>query len=209
MASGDPGILRTLCLARDALIHALKLQAVARGELPELPQVCGDDDEGADEPAERRAIGSQDDGHVTREVDRSDGIGIVVNIRGVQPRFTPVSPGPLRLGANEAHTRAIGVVVHLPTRAEDDVDVRAREEVRRSVRPIEHAHAPAARQRGLQPSWQVAVEPRDWLRLHAGARAVVQNVAGGEIASGMSAEAPEREGRATAEISGLIEPTAE
>ncbi len=133
---GDTRILRAFRFSRTRFMHALKLQSVAGSELPELPEVCGDDDEWADEAAERGAIGTQDDGHIARKVDCPHGVSVIVNVGWVQPRFAPVAPGPLWLGADEAHTGAIGVVMHLPGRAQDGVDVGTREEVRRPVRPI-------------------------------------------------------------------------
>src|SRR5690348_7089484 len=79
VCSGNPGVLRALCLPRACFIYALELQTVTRRELPEFPEVRRDDDERTDEPAQGWAIGSENDGHVTREVDRPDRVGVVVN----------------------------------------------------------------------------------------------------------------------------------
>src|SRR6185437_6289986 len=112
-----------------------------------------------------------DDRHVTREVDRSDRIGIVVDVRRMQTCFASIAPRPLWLGTDEAHASAVGVVVNLPTRTQNDVDVCASEELRCTMRAVEDANAPGTCELGLQACWKVSVEPCNWLRVHIGVSA--------------------------------------
>ena len=92
---------------------------VARPQLTDLPQL------GArrSSPGTRSRRGSvrpaRDDRHVAGEIDRADRIGVVVNVRRMQARFTAVAARPLRLRADQAHAGAARVVVHLPARAKN------------------------------------------------------------------------------------------
>ena len=45
------------------------------------------------------------------------GVGVVVDVRGMQAGLAAVGPRPVRLGPDQAHAGAAGVVVHLPRRA--------------------------------------------------------------------------------------------
>src|SRR5690348_12822102 len=115
-----------------------------------------------------------------------------MDVGRVQPGLTPVSSGPLRFGPRQPHAGAAGVVMHLPARVENGVDVRMGEEVRRSMWPVEHADLPIARQvrsqcerESLHGAW----------RAHALGQ--MQYIACGEVASSMSTEAPQGECRAT------------
>ena len=56
---------------------------VPGAELADLPEMFLRNHAGADEPAKARAIGAKNDRHVAGEVDRSDCVGIIVNIRRV------------------------------------------------------------------------------------------------------------------------------
>ncbi len=73
-----------------------ELHRVIRMKLTDLPELCIDDGCGTHEPAEARTIGAEDDGHVTGEVDRADGVRVVVNVRRVQARLTTIATRPLR-----------------------------------------------------------------------------------------------------------------
>ena len=87
----------------------LEADAVARRELADLPQIGLDHHERADEPAQRRAVGPEDDRHVAGEVDGPDGVGVVVDVRGVQSRLAAVAPRP---------ARACGPIRRTPVRLE-------------------------------------------------------------------------------------------
>ena len=74
-----------------------------------------DDGRGADEAAEARPVGTQDDRHVAGEVDRADGVGVVVDVRRVQPASPPSGRAQRGLGPDQTHAGAAGVVVHPPS----------------------------------------------------------------------------------------------
>ena len=73
----------------------------------------------ADETAEARTVGTEDHRHVAGEIDGADGIGVVVDVRRMQPGFAAVGARPLRLRADQAHAGAAGVVVDLPVGREE------------------------------------------------------------------------------------------
>ena len=68
----------------------------------------------ADEPAERRAVGTEDDRHVAREVDRADAVRGVVDVGGCRPASPPVLARPPRPRPDQAHAGPRRVEVHLP-----------------------------------------------------------------------------------------------
>ncbi len=78
--------------------EAVEADGVARAELADFPELGLDDGGGADEAAEAGAIGAEDDGHVAGEIDGADGVGVVVDVRGVQAGFAAVVAGPLGWG---------------------------------------------------------------------------------------------------------------
>ena len=51
-------------------------------------------------------VWAEDDWHVTRKVDGTNGIGVVVQIGGVQACFATIATGPCRGRADETHTGA-------------------------------------------------------------------------------------------------------
>ena len=97
----------------------------------------------ADEPAEARPVGPEQDRGVTGEVQRTDAIRVVVDVRRVQSRLAAVGARPLRLRAHQPHAGAIGVEMHRVVGGEERVDVGAGEELRRRVRPHGHRELPA------------------------------------------------------------------
>ena len=110
---------------------------------------------GTDEATERRAVGAEDDRHVAGEIDRADRIGVVVDIRRMQPGLAAVAPRPLRLRADQAHAGAVGIVVDLPRRRSQIIAMSACvKKVRRAVRAVEHPDRPVVRDRGLHPDGQ-------------------------------------------------------
>ena len=101
-----------------------------------------DDGRRADEAAEARAVRPEDHRHVAGEIDRADGVGVVVDVGRMQPGLAAIAARPLRLGADQAHAGAAGVVMHLPVGGEERLDVRVGEEIRRAVRAVQHADFP-------------------------------------------------------------------
>ena len=87
-------------------------------KLPHFPELRLHHAGGADEAAEARAIRAEDDRHVAGEIDRADGVGVVVDVRRMQAGLAAVAPGPIRLRPDQAHAGAGGVVMHLPLRGE-------------------------------------------------------------------------------------------
>jgi hypothetical protein len=123
-------------------VHRFEAQFVAGAKLPELPQIRLDHRRRTHETAQAGAIRTQDHRHVAGEVDGADRIGVVVDVRGVQAGLAAVGAGPLRARPDQTHTGAAGVVVHLPIRVEERLDVVAGEEVRGAVRAVEDPQVP-------------------------------------------------------------------
>ena len=96
---------------------------VAGLELADFPELGVDDGGRADEAAEAGAIGAEDDGHVAGEIDGADGVGVVVNVGGVQAGFAAIAARPRGLGADEADAGAVGIVVDFPGGGEEGFDV--------------------------------------------------------------------------------------
>ena len=75
----------------------------------------------------------------------ADGVLVVVDVRRVEAGFAAVAARPFRLRPDQAHPGPVGVVVDLPLRGEERLDVGVGEEVGRAVRPDEHADLPVVR----------------------------------------------------------------
>ena len=106
--------------------NRFEAQLIPGAELPQLPAVDLGHRGGADKAPEARAVGPEDDGHIAGEVDGAKGVGVVVDVRGVEPRVPAVLPHPLRLWPKEANACARGVVVHFPlARVEGVHEVRS------------------------------------------------------------------------------------
>ncbi len=101
-----------------------------------------DDGGGADEAAQAGTVGAEDDRHVAGEIDRADGVGVVVDVGGVQAGFAAIASRPCGLRADEADAGAVGIVVDLPGGGEERLDVAGGEEIGRAVRAVEHADLP-------------------------------------------------------------------
>ena len=97
---------------------------VARLELADLPQFGFHDHGGAHEATQARPIGTQNDRHIAGEIDGADRVGIVMNIRRMQPRLATVAARPLWFRPNQAHAGAAGVVMHFPIGGEEHVHIR-------------------------------------------------------------------------------------
>ena len=120
---------------------------VAGLELADFPELSLHNGGGTDEAAAARAVGAEDDRHVAGEIDRADGIGVVVEIGGMQAGLAAVAARPLRLRPDETDAGARGIVVNLVGRAEEDGDVGRREKIWRAVGTIENADVPLAVER--------------------------------------------------------------
>jgi hypothetical protein len=103
---------------------------------------------GQTEAAEARAVGTEQDRHVAGEVEGADRVGVVVDVRRMQPRLAAVGARPARLGTDQADAGAGAVEVHLVAGGQQGRDVVLGEEVGRAVRAGEHAERPLARERG-------------------------------------------------------------
>src|SRR5215469_11158775 len=115
---------------------------VARAQLAELPEFSGNDDSRTHKAAQARTIGSEDDGHVPGEIDGAHGIGVVVDIRGMQAGFAAILARTLRLRSDEANAGAVGVVMDFPGGGEEGVDAGLREEIGRAVGAIKDTDLP-------------------------------------------------------------------
>ena len=183
--------------------EAREADFVAGAKLAHLPQLGLRDGGGADEAAERRAVGAEDHRHVAGEIDGADGVGVVVDVARMQPGFAAVFARPDGLRADEADAGRIGIVVNLPLGGEERVDVVGREEIRRAMRTVEHADVPGMGEARLQFGGE-----RGHFRRAGGHRADMQHIAGAERAACVAAELAEREGRAAAEIFGHVDAAA-
>ena len=125
--------------------RALEADQVAGAELADLPQLVVADGGGADEAAEARTVGAEDHRHVAGEIHRADRVRVVVDVGRMQPRFAAVLARPRGLRPDQAHAGAVGIVMHLPRRREEHLDVFGREEIGRAVRPVEHPDLPLVR----------------------------------------------------------------
>lgn len=173
--------------------HRDEADCIAGTELAELPALSGHDRRRADETAQGGPVGAEQDGHVAGVVDGADGVRGVVDVGRVQARLAAVRARPPRPGADEAHTGARRVEVHLPVRGVEVADVVVGEELGGGVRAFDRADVPLAAE-GRAP-----VEGHD-----GGLRALlaaVQDVARAQGAAAVSAEPAEGEGgRAAQEL---------
>jgi hypothetical protein len=117
---------REALVAGPGVVDGDEGDAVARAELAKLPQLGIDHHHRADEAAEARTVGAEDDRHVAGEIDRADRIGVVVQIRRMKPRLAAVGTCPFRLRADQADAGAGGVVVDFPSGREEGLDVPRR-----------------------------------------------------------------------------------
>jgi hypothetical protein len=106
---------------------------------------------------------------------------------GCRPASPPLSPRPLRLGADQPHTGTAGIEVHLPIGGEERLDVLRREVRRCTVRAVDHAHFTQRRQRRAQARGKRSA------RRGIAERQQVQHVAGSQRAAAMPTELTERE----------------
>ena len=117
---------------------------VAGLELAELPEIVARHHCRTDETAERRPVRAEQIG-MSPVKSRADGIGIIVDIGGMQSRLAAIQARPFRFGANQAHAGSGGIVVHFVRGREKRVDVVLPEEIRRAVRPVADRKLPVVR----------------------------------------------------------------
>ena len=128
-------------------VHGIKANLVTGLELAELPKIRLDHRHRAHKPAQAWPVRPQDHRHVPGEIHRADGIGVVMDIRRMQPCFTAIRACPKRLRPDQPDTGAAGVEMHFPLRGEEGVDVRRQEVFRRAVGAINHPQCADLRQR--------------------------------------------------------------
>ena len=138
----------------------------------------------------------------------ADRVGVVVDVRRVQPGLAAVAARPRRLRADQAHAGAAGVVVHAPLGGEEDSRCRRREEVGRAVRPVEHRDLPAIVQHRDQRGRQCARFRRRRLA-RPRVSPMCSTSPGAQRAPAVAAEQPQRERRAAAEIGGHVDAAAD
>src|SRR5580693_6465813 len=141
------GVLREFRRLRTGDGKALEAHFVARLELADFPQLALHDGRRTDEAAEARAVGAEDDRHVAGEIDRADGVGVVVDVRRMQAGLAAVLARPTWLRADQAHPGARGIVVHLVGRGKKISNVVISEKIRRAVRAVENTKLPLASDR--------------------------------------------------------------
>ena len=135
-------------------------------QLADLPELGADDRRRADEAAEARPVGAEDDRHVAGEVDGADRVGVVVDVRRMQAGFAAVGARPLAAWVRSGARRCGRSCNALPSRSRRSVvDVVGGEEVGRAVRAVEHADLPVvrvvrARRVGQRPSRRSACARR-------------------------------------------------
>jgi len=65
-----------------------------------------------------------------------------MNVRRVKARLTTIGPGPFRFGSDKTHTSSVALVMDLPLRGEDHLDVFFGEEIGRDVRAHKNTDGP-------------------------------------------------------------------
>src|SRR5439155_262529 len=119
---------------------------------------CVDEGRVADEAAEARSAGHQDDGLVAAYVDGPDGIAIVQDVRWMAAGDAPARARPLPLVRLQAHAHAIGVAVDLPGVAEEEVHVGGRQVVGIGLGTAHGLDLPVARVGGAQARPQATAD---------------------------------------------------
>ena len=142
-----PCFLHTPKLARLRFGDPVETHFVTRLQLAELPEFRFGKRRRTDEAAEARPVGAENDRHVAREIDRTDGIGIVMNIGGMKTRLATILARPLGLRPDQAHARARRIVVNLVRSVEQRLDILVEKEIRRTMWPVKRGDLPFACQR--------------------------------------------------------------
>ena len=196
-------LLRGLQRQRGFVADGVEAHRVTRLQLAQLPPLGGHHHGRAHKATQAGAVGAQDHRHVAGEVDGADGVGVVVDVGRVQARLAAVVPRPLRLGADQSHAGAAGVVMHLPVGGEEAGNVGVGEKIWRAVRAVEHADLPS----GLQ-HWRHAGGQRCGLGRSRRLRAHVQQITRAQRAPAMAAKLAQGKGGGAAQIQRHIEAAA-
>ena len=126
-------------------VRAHEPHTVARPELTDLPEFRRDNRHRTDETAETGTVGAENDRHVAGEVEGTERVRVVVNIRRMQSRFAAVSARPSRTRSDQTHAGARGIIMDFVIGLKDRIDIFRRKKLRRAVRSIQHADAPHRR----------------------------------------------------------------
>src|SRR6202011_3357561 len=185
----ESAFLGMLCGPRIIGGQPFEADPIVRPQLAQLPQFRLHQRRRAHETAQRGSVRTEYHRHVAREIDRADGVRIVMDVRWVQPSFAAVAAGPSRLGSDEPNARPIRVVVDFPGFREKGTDVVLGEKVRRTMRAVQHADFPIVGDYRPAVRWDGTGRDR---RVPA---AYVQNIARSHGAAAVTAEFSEREGR--------------
>ena len=132
-------------------VHRHKAHFIPRLKLAQLPEIGFDHRHRADEAPEAWAVRPEDHRHIAGKIHGPHGIGVVMNIRGMQPGFAAAVTGPDRLRPDQAHAGAAGVKMHFPVGGKKGRHIRRGKELRRAVGTINHPQRTDVRQRGAQP----------------------------------------------------------
>ena len=120
----------------------MKAHRVAGLQLAKLPSFGLYDNRGADESSEARAVGTKQDGHIAGEIDRANGISIVVNVGGMQSCLSTIFARPLRFGSDQAHAGAVRLIMYAPIGREQHLNVFSGKKFGSGMRSIKDAHVP-------------------------------------------------------------------
>ena len=131
-----------------------KAHLISSTQLSRLPKLGSDNRRRANEAAERGAVGPENNWHVAGKIHRADSIGIVVQIGRVKTGFATVGTGPFRFRPNEPHSRAVGIVVHLPVCLEKAFNESFGKKVRRSMWAVQHANLPGLGHLRQNKNWR-------------------------------------------------------
>ncbi|KAG0774336.1 hypothetical protein G6F22_014144 [Rhizopus arrhizus] len=182
------------------VVDADEADAVARLDLPHLPEFGPRNRDGADEAAQAGTVARQDDGAVAREIDAADGVFAIVDVGGMQAGLAAVLAGPGGLGAEQSHAQPVGVVVHLPIGGEEGLDGFGLEEVRCTVRAVQHADLPRVAVDGNHVGRRCLRRGRGRLPVAQFRPHHRQHVAHAQRAPGVAAELAQRERRPAAQV---------
>ena len=76
--------------------HRMKSHTIPGLQLTDLPQLCSSDTDRTNKPTQARPIRTQYHRHIAGEIDRADGVGIIVNIGWMKTGLTSIGPSPFR-----------------------------------------------------------------------------------------------------------------
>ncbi len=119
-------------------VNGHKAHFIARFQLPDRVQVGLNDGDRTDKPPQAWAIRAEDHRHIAGKIHRANGIGVVVNVRRMQPRLATAVAHPLGFRADQTHAGAAGVEMHFPVGSQEGLHIFRGEILRRAVRAVDH-----------------------------------------------------------------------